>query len=425
MKVLVINTSDTEGGAARAAHRLHHGLSSIGVSSQMLVQDKSSDNTAIGPQTKVGRKLVKLRPILDNLPLQLYPKRDRVTFSPQWLPDSILPKVVKIRPDIVNLHWSCGGYLQIETISKFHRPLVWTLHDMWAFTGGCHYSQDCDRYTASCGACPRLGSHQDLDLSRWTWHRKARAWRELNLTIVTPSSWLAQCVRASSLFRDVRVEVIANGLDTERYKPIDRRTARELLNLPQDKQLILFGALSATGDRRKGFHLLQPALQSLSHFGEHLIEVVVFGSSQPSEPTDLGFRSHYLGRLSDDLSLAVVYAAADVFVSPSTQENLSNTVVEALACGIPCVTFNIGGMSDIIEHQQNGYLAQPDEIEDFARGIAWVLEDKERHQKLCDRARQKAEQTFSLERQARLYSSLFAEIVKGHEESFAVESKIG
>ncbi len=414
MRVLVINNSDIEGGAARAAYRLHHGLHRIGITSQMLVQNKSSDDeSVIAPQTKIGRKFSKLRPTLDNLPLQLYPNRDRITFSSQWLLDSTLPKVTQLCPDVLNLHWSCGGYLQIETISKFYQPLVWTLHDMWAFTGGCHYSQDCDRYTNSCGACPQLASNKDWDLSRWVWQRKARAWKGSHLTIVTPSSWLAQCVRASSLFRHVRVEVIANGLDIEKYKPIDQFIARKLLNLPQDKQLILFGALSATGDHRKGFHLLQPALQSLSKSGwQAETEVVVFGSSQPSEPVDLGFKSHYLGKLSDDISLALVYAAADVFVSPSTQDNLSNTVVEAIACGIPCVAFNVGGMPDIIEHQQNGYLAQPYKVEDFARGIAWVLENRERYRKLSDRAREKAEQEFALEIQARRYLSLFTEIAE-------------
>ena len=413
MKLLLVSASDIGGGAARAAYRLHHGLQRIGVASQMLVQERCTDDgTVIAPPTKVGRKFGKLRPILDGLPLSLYHKRKRVPFSPQWLPDCNLSRVVTLRPDIVNLHWSCGGYLQIETIPKFSQPLVWTLHDMWAFTGGCHYSQDCDRYTDSCGACPQLASDKDWDLSRWIWQRKARAWKGINLTIVTPSSWLAKCVQSSSLFRDVRVEIIANGLDTERYKPLDRSIARKILNLPQDKQLIFFGALSATGDRRKGFHLLQPALQSLSKSGgPHQIEVVVFGSSQPSKPPDLGFKSHYLGKLSDDISLALVYAAADVFVSPSTQDNLSNTVVEATACGIPCVAFNIGGMPNIIEHQQNGYLAQPD-IEDLAQGIAWVLENRERHQKLSDRAREKAEQEFDLEIQAGRYLSLFTEIAE-------------
>jgi glycosyltransferase involved in cell wall biosynthesis len=282
---------------------------------------------------------------------------------------------------------------------------------MWAFTGGCHYSQDCDRYTASCGVCPQLHSNKNWDLSRWVWQRKAKAWRNLNLTIVALSSWLGKCASSSSLFNDLRVEIIPNGIDTTKYRAIERHVARELLQLPQDKHLVLFGSVKATSDKRKGFHLLQPALQDLGKSGWHdELELVIFGVSQPANPPEFGFKVHYLGTLSDDLSLALVYSAADVFVLPSTQENLANTVMEAIACGIPCVAFNIGGMPDMIEHQKNGYLAQPYKIEDLAQGIAWVLENEERHQKLSHRSREKVEQEFTLELQAHRYFSLFKEV---------------
>lgn len=413
MKVLLLATSDLEGGAARAAYRLHQGLQSVGASSQMLVQAKHSDDGAVfSPQTKSAKVVSRLRPGLDRLPLQFY-SHCQTPYSLQWLPSPIAVNVAQLDPDVVNLHWICGGYLQIEAIAKLGKPVVWTLHDMWAFTGGCHYNQECDRYTSVCGACPQLHSSGKWDLSRWVWQRKAQAWKNLNPTIVTPSRWLAKSAKSSSLFKNLRVEVIPYGLDIERYKPINRAMARELLNLPQDKHLVLFGALNATGDRRKGFHLLQPALQNLSQ-SEWQLELVIFGSSQPSHLPDLGFKSHYLGKLSDDISLALVYAAADVFVAPSTQDNLPNTVMEALACGTPCVAFNIGGMPDMIEHQQNGYLAQPFKVEDLAQGIAWTLENQERHQKLCDQAREKVEQEFTQKLQACRYLKLFDEIAEMH-----------
>lgn len=406
MKILHLSTSDLEGGAARAASRLHQGLKGMGVASQMLVRAKSSvDRTVIAEKTI----LTKLGPPLGGWPLQPYPKRDRTLFSPQWFPDAIAPKVVRLNPDIITLHWVCNGYLQIETVAKFNKPLVWILHDMWAFTGGCHYSQECDRYTDSCGNCPQLKSNRSWDLSRWVWQRKAKAWKDLNLTIVSPSAWLAQCAQSSSLFRNLRVEVIPHGIELENYKPIDRKVARELLNLPQDKQLILFGASpGTTGNSRKGFHLLQPALQQLSQFGwQDKIELVVFGESKPEKPVDLGFRVHYLGQFHDDISLALIYSSADAMVVPSTQEAFGQTASEALACGTPVVAFKATGLKDIIDHQQNGYLANPFEIEDLARGIAWVLENSDRYQNLCISAREKAEQEFSLELQARRYLSLF------------------
>lgn len=413
MKSLILSTYDIQGGSARAAYRLHKGLHSIGVASQMLVQTKlSDDETVIAPLTKLNKGIAKLKPTLDGLPLQLHRQRDRAHYSLQWLPDAIAPTVAKIAPDVINLHWLNDGYIQIETIARLKKPIVWTLHDMWAFTGGCHYSQDCDRYTKSCGACPQLHSRRNWDLSHWLWKRKAKAWKHLNLTIVTPSKWLAKCATSSSLFQEHRIEVIPNGLDIDRYKPISRKVARDLLNLPQDKQLILFGAMSATIDRRKGFHLLQLALKKLSESGwQENIELVVFGTSQPSAPLNLGLKPHYLGRLNDDISLALVYAAADVFVAPSIQDNLPNTVMEALACGTPCVAFKVGGMPDMIEHQKNGYLAQTFDSGDLALGIAWVLEDGDRHQQLSRRAREKAEQEFSLELQAQRYLTLFNQVL--------------
>ena len=169
--------------------------------------------------------------------------------------------------------------------------------------------------------------------------------------------------------------------------------------------------MSATSDPRKGFNLLQSALQKLSQsgWGEN-VELVVFGSSKPSNPLELEFNSHYLGRLSDDISLALVYAAADVFVAPSVQDNLPNTVMESLACGTPCVAFDIGGMPDMIDHQQNGYLAKPFDVEDLARGIAWVLEDEESLRKLGVNGREKVEQNYTLEIQANSYMSLYNEL---------------
>jgi glycosyltransferase involved in cell wall biosynthesis len=268
MKVLLLNTCDTEGGAARAAYRLHQGLQGIGVSSQMLVKNKNSaDLSVISSRQALAKSFDKIISVLSNSPLRLYPERNSAIFSPQWLPDSLAAKVAQIQPDIINLHWVCGGYMQVESVPKFDKPLVWTLHDMWLFTGGCHYSEECDRYTESCGSCPQLHSSKDWDLSRWVWRRKAKAWKNLNLTLVSPSAWLAKCASSSSLLKDYRVEVIPNGINTQKYKPINREWDREILNLPQDKQIVLFGGASGTGDRWKGFNLLVSALQSLSKSG--------------------------------------------------------------------------------------------------------------------------------------------------------------
>jgi glycosyltransferase involved in cell wall biosynthesis len=378
----------------------------------MLVQRQiSDDNNVIAPTKALTQEIENIRAILEGVPLKLYPNRQVTNYSIQWVKDFTLGKVKEINPDLINLHWINGGYLQIETLAKYNKPIVWTLHDMWAFTGGCHYTEDCDRYTQSCGACPQLTSNSDWDLSRWIWQRKAKAWKNLNLTLVTPSHWMAKCASRSSLFANSRIEVIPNGIDLNAYKPIERNLAKNLLGLPQNKRIILFGAMWATSVIRKGFHLLQPVFQQLRQLNQSQdIELAIFGVSSPANPPDFGFPTHYFGKLSDDFSLSILYAAADVFISTSLQDNLPNTILEALACGTPCVAFKIGGMPDSIEHQSNGYLAEPFLAEDFARGIAWVIEDADRYRQLSDRAREKIEQEFHLQLQASRYLSLFEEV---------------
>lgn len=416
MNVLLLSTFDIEGGAARAAYRLHQGLQQQGLAAQMLVQQQSSaDPQVMSPATRLAQGWARARLGLDALPLKRYAQRERhLTFSPQWLPDRTAAQVRRLNPDLVNLHWINEGFLQIETLAKLGKPLVWTLHDMWPFTGGCHYSQSCQNYQTACGACPQLGSQRQRDLSRSIWTRKQKAWQSLNLTIVALCDWMATAARSSSLFRQARIERIPNGIDPSLYRPLDSQMARQLLGLPLEKRLVLFGSLQATRDRRKGFHLLQPALQMLQQTDDSReIELVVFGASRPDSTQaapEFGLKTHYLGSFKDDLTLALIYSAVDLFVLPSTEENLANTILEAMACGTPCVAFQIGGMPDLIEHQQTGYLAKPNDIADLAQGLSWVLAD-ERHAQLAERSRQKVMQEFTLERQARCYAQLFAELL--------------
>jgi len=406
MKVLHLSMSDIDNGGARAAYRLHQGLQNLGCTSQMLVRSKfSTDAEVIREQST----LAKIAPPISAIPLRFYPKRNAEMFSPQWVPDALPAKVSRINPDIVNLHWVCNGFLQVESLAKFRQPLVWTLHDMWPFTGGCDYIRDCDKYKDSCGACPQLQSDRGGDLSRWIWKRKAAAWKNIDLTIVATTSWMADCARSSSLFRNLRVEVIPLGLNTEKYKPIPRAIARDLLNLPQDKKLVLFGAISRS--ERKGFQLLLPALQRLNTVGwQEQIELVIFGPSSGQEALDLGFKLHVMGRVHDDITLALLYSAADVMVVPSVQEAFGQTASESLSCGTPVVAFDATGPKDIVDHMQNGYLATPFEIEDLAKGIAWILEDEERHQKLRHQAREKSLREFASEVQAQRYLKLYEEI---------------
>jgi len=303
--------------------------------------------------------------------------------------------------------------MRVETLNKFQKPLIWTLHDSWAFTGGCHMPYDCVRYRESCGSCPVLGSRREADLSRWVWRRKMRAWRDLNLTLVTPSRWLAECAGASSLFRNTRIEVIPNGLNLTIFKPIDKLFARDLLRLPKNKKLILFGGVSITSDPNKGFQFLLPALNSVAAKGwQHDAELMVFGSSEPDSSPNFGMKVNYYGRLHEEFSLALLYSAADMFLAPSMQENLPYTIMESMACGTPCVAFNQGGVPDLIEHERNGYLARPFDKDDLAKGIEWLLKEDGIRLEMSVLSRRKVEDMFSLDTVAKRYVELYEEVLE-------------
>ncbi|NMF83037.1 glycosyltransferase family 4 protein [Nodosilinea sp. P-1105] len=416
MNPIIISEADSA-GAGKAALRLHQGLQLKKVKSSMLVQTKAGDTPDVYlPSHRLTNllSLTRANRYLDSLPLKAYRNRKKGAYSLNWFPDSMKTRIFNnFKPDIINLHWINFGYLRLETLANFDLPVVWTLHDMWAFTGGCHYTNGCEEYKRACGKCPQLSSHSQLDLSRWVMNRKLKSWKNLNLTVVTPSRWLAERARESSLFSEVPIKVIPNGLDVETYKPMSQQVARDRLNLPQDRDLILFGSVNATSDNRKGFDLLKETLSCLElSQGKHRPELVIFGSTRGDESNDLSLKSHYLGRLNDDISLSIAYSAADVFVAPSREDNLPNTVMEALACGTPCAAFKIGGMPDLIDHRVNGYLAKPFDPKDLAVGIQWILSDDSlSRQELRKNAREKVESSFSDAAQAEQYIALFDELL--------------
>lgn len=373
MKILIVNTLDIQGGAARAAYRLHKALLSEDVDSQMLVQSISSDDyTVLGPRTKFQKAMGKLRPYLDSIPVRRYPERTKNLFSPSWVPFAgLVDKINALNPDVVHLHWIAGGMMRIEDLAKIKTPIVWSLHDMWAFTGGCHYDEECAGYQKKCGVCPVLGSNKDKDLSRKVWLRKQAIFaRFSNMTIIGLSKWLAECAASSSLFKNNPVVNLPNPIDTQTFSPFDKSGARRLLNLPLNKELILFGAMGATSDPRKGFKELTQALDHLPSD----YELVVFGSSEPQTPQGFKQKAHYLGHLHDDVSLRVLYSAADVMVVPSLQEAFGQTASESMSCGTPVVAFGATGLLDIVDHQINGYLAKPFDTQDLANGINWILQ---------------------------------------------------
>ena len=414
IKKLVVSTYDLEGGAARSTFRIFKALEKIGFSSEMIVQFKDSiEPNVLGPTTFYQKVLGKLRTRLDMLPLKRYKNFVNTPWSIGWIPHCISKEISKINPDIVHLNWIGRGFLPIAELPKIKYPIIWTFHDMWAFTGGCHYAFECKKYKESCGKCSQLGSDKENDISRKIWEKKNKLWKNLNLTIVTPSKWLGECTKESSLFNNSRVEVIPYVIDDKIFKPVDKNVSRYILNIPKNKKVILFGGLSAISDRRKGFQFLIPALKELakSEF-KNDIEILIFGASKPKNDMGLGFDIQYLDFVHDDITLSIIYSAADIFVMPSIQDNFPNTVLESLACGTPVIAFSIGGNLDMIDHKNNGYLVKPFEIDDLIIGIKWILSDNKIAEKLSKNARIKVESEYNINKITGMYLNLFNEIVK-------------
>lgn len=415
IRVLHVSTFDRGGGAANAAGRLHRGLLSQGVASSMLVQTKSgTDERVLERDGPVARALAPWRPLLDVLPLLPYRRRRVMHWSVEWAPAGIVRQIRALDPDLVHFHWVCRGFVPLSSFGKTGKKILWTLHDSWPFTGGCHVPEGCLKYERECGACPLLGSGREGDLSRWTWRRKRRHFEKADLTVVTPSHWLAGCASRSSLFRERRIEVIPNGIDTDVYRPLERRSARDAWKLPQEKKLILFGAMNAFTDKNKGFHLLAEALRRLAGMGlAEGAEVVVFGAKEPSPPPDLGFEARYLGVLGDDASMARLYSAADVVVVPSLQENFPNVVLESMACGTPVVAFRVGGIPDMVTHELDGFLADPAEPGALAEGIKFLLSEEGRLEEMSRRARESVRDSFSARAASARYRDLYVELLQG------------
>ncbi|PPD37077.1 MAG: glycosyl transferase [Methylomonas sp.] len=406
MKVLTLNRYDVKGGASRAAYRIHKALRTEGIDSRMLVNESLiHDETVEGPGSYSDKFIVKVRHALGELVTKILITESPVLHSPALLPSNWPNRINSSNADIVHMHWINYEMLSVEDIARIKKPVVWTLHDMWPFCGAEHYAEDF-RWREGYKSKNRPGYERGGDLNRWTWHRKIKTWQK-PMHIVTPSNWLSDCAKNSLIMQDWPICVIHNTIDTNFWCPLDKKFARQVLQLPQDVPLLSFGAVGGTVDQRKGFDLLKGALDLLRGEIPNL-ELVIFGESTPKIPLDYGFPVHYSGHLQDDISLIALYNAIDVLVIPSRQDNLPNTGVESLACGTPVVAFNICGLPDIVSHLTTGYLAKPFDKEDLAYGIKWVFEDSARYNQLSEKARETAVDKFSYKTIAKQYRKIYA-----------------
>jgi glycosyltransferase involved in cell wall biosynthesis len=418
LKVVHLNTYDGNGGAGRACMRLNRALLSQNVDSKIIVHYKFGKNPQVGTFNKnpVQKAYTAATIILERILAKRYLKPlSRTPFSFTWFGRSVIRQPEVKNADIIHLHWINHGFLDpkhIAQIAKLNKPVVWTFHDSNAFTGGCHVRYTCDHYMRECGNCPLLINAGENDISHKIWQQKREAYNVLNFAIAAPSTWMQASVKNSSLMQGKAVNHIPNTLETDIFKPADKKEAKQKAGLPADKFIFLSGFMPSRKDLHKGTQYLLDSLELLKQrLGAEAdqIELVIFGNRGTEGVPDFPFKTSFLGTISNDEQLAQYYAAADAFLIPSLEDNLPYTVMESLACGTPVIAFTTGGIPDMVQHQYNGYLATYKSAESFTDGMEWII--KHADQKLIQQqARQTIMEVFSEEviaqKHIRLYQSL-------------------
>lgn len=410
MKIVHFSGGTLEGGAAQGALRLHWALRERGVDSHFYIQRGNPGDGDTSPLTATKFQKLKSSTLgaIDQAFVRPYRGRPNMYFSPALVGQGISRLPAVHEADLIHLHWTCNGMLSIGQIARLRKPVVWTMRDMWPFTGGCHYSYDCTGYSAHCGRCPELASDYRLDLSRFVLHRKVHAYRS-NIHFVAISRWLAEAARRSAPLAGREIVVIPNSVDVRRYLPVERDTARRVLGLPADARIIVFGALAATTDSRKGFNYLIQIAERLQNEDTVFLVFGAFGNERLSQAAR--GRVHFLGTLRDSLSLNLAYAAGDVFVAPSLQEAFGKTVIEAMASGTPVVAFETIGAGDIIDHRVDGYLAAHGSADDLISGIEWTTADADRAARMRHMVREKVIRSVSDDVIARRYLDFYRNVL--------------
>jgi len=419
MHITLINTSETKGGAAVACNRLLKALNSQQILANLLVQKKQSNSPLVISTTNSYFKseLNFFRFAYERLIFSLKEKTKEVrfAFSLANTGEDISNNNLINQSDIIHLHWINFGFLSLQSLEKLfalNKPTVWTLHDLWSFTGGCHYSGNCLAYQTECRNCPFLKHPYNKDISNTIWNRKHKIYANKNITFVACSKWLADLAKKSQLLKNFRIESIPNPIDITIYNHLEKQSLRNSMNLDNNKKYILFGSMNIE-DKRKGFYYLCQALEILHKKHPELqesIELIVFGKSNHAVFRKLPYKTNDLGVLNEENKIVQAYNIADLFILPSLEDNLPNTIMESLSCGTPAVAFNTGGIPEMIEHKSNGYLAEYKNAEDLANGIFWILFQSD-NIKTEVNARKKVIDSYTYEIVASRYKKLYDELL--------------
>jgi len=406
MNVLLINQSDIAGGAALAGYRLHQGLLAQGIDSHLLAGTVKTNSDRIKVFPRRGKIEKQLQVLGFASGFGLNELNYIGTFS---VPQHNFYKSADIL-NFHNLHTGYFNYLAISSLTK-NKPAVFTLHDMWAFTGHCAYSYDCERWKTGCGKCPYPNTYPPVskDSTSLEWKLKNWTYSRSNLNIVTPSKWLYEQVKQSMLSR-FPIHHIPNGIDTEAYQPVDRELCRSLLDIPPGKKVLMFGAESLK-DARKGGDLLLKALSCLPKSLKAETVLLTIGNGGETIPKAVEMQTINLGFVGGDRLKSMAYSAADLLVFPTRADNLPLVLQESLACGTPMVSFKVGGVPDLVRPGITGYLATAEDAEDMSKGIVELLEDDNLREQMSKNCRAIALQEYGLDIHAQRYIQLYREVL--------------
>ena len=420
MRVLIVNTSERIGGAAIAAGRLVEALKNNGIKAKMLVREKQTDRLSV---IELKRNWWRVWQFIWERILIWKENRFKkhnlfaVDIANTGTDITVLPEFQAA--DIIHLHWINQGMLSLNDIRKIllsGKPVVWTMHDMWPCTGICHHARECDKYHQECHHCPYIykgGGKKDL--SNQVFKKKKEVYQSAPVTFVTCSRWLKERAGQSALLNGHTIVDIPNPISTGLFKPQNSLAARNKMELPTDKKLILFGSVKVT-DKRKGIDYFVESCKLLAEMHPELKEelgVVVYGKNSEQLKPLIPFQVYALDYISNEKDLVNIYNAVDLYVTPSLEENLPTTIMEAMACGVPCVGFNVGGIPEMIDHLHNGYVAEYKSAEDLANGIIWTLSESE-YQSLSEEACRKAVSNYSESIVAKKYIDIYNKITGDH-----------
>lgn len=382
LKVVHLNTYDGNGGAGRACLRLNLAFQNEKeINSSLIVFYKFGHNPSVKTftNTLVKRAYAAFTIVGERLLAKKYLKPIKIPFSFTWFGHSVIHHPDILAADIIHLHWINHSFLNpkhLEELAKLNKPIVWTFHDSNAFTGGCHVRYTCDHYENQCGNCPVLIDSDVDDISHKIWKQKNAAYAQLKFNIIAPSTWMKNSVLRSSLMKGKQVDVIPNTLETTIFKPQNQQEARSKLNLPEEKFIFLTGFMPSKKDSHKGAAYLLESLELLAaknSIQPENIELVIFGNRNTEDMPVFPFKTTFLGTIKEDEKLAACYASADAFLIPSLEDNLPYTVMESLSCGTPVVAFTTGGIPNMVNHQQNGFLADYRSSQSFCDGMEWMI----------------------------------------------------